>query len=123
MGTLKKKTEEKSRRIREEFLFRETWECEIKRNPEFLSWTKENGVEAVSPLDPQDAFFGGRCNATKLVYDFAEGGRGKYVDFCYLYLSVNVFKEYPVGCPEKINSPGKYSRKLVWIYKMQNSSS
>ena len=41
MGTLKKETEEKSRRIREEFVLRETWECEMKQHPEFLSWQKK----------------------------------------------------------------------------------
>ena len=54
---------------------------------------------------------------TKLIYDFAEDEKGKYVDFCSLYPSVNFFKEYPVGYPEKIYSPGKYSRKWFGYIK------
>ena len=95
MGTLWKETCEKSRKIREEFSLEET------------TWTKENPIEVVSPLNPQDAFFGGRCNVTKLIYDFGEKERGKYVDFCSLYPSVNFWKDYPVGIPKTDLFPWK----------------
>jgi hypothetical protein len=39
------------------------WECDAKKNEEFMNFYK-NGT-FVSPLDPKDAFFGGRTNATK----------------------------------------------------------
>ena len=71
----------------------------------------------VTPLDPQDAFFGGRCNVTKLIYDFGEKERGKYVDFYSLYPSVNFWNDYPVGIPKKIF--GKYSKKWYIILSFQ----
>ena len=117
MGTLWKETCEKSRKIREEFSLEETWECNLKKDKEFLSWKKENPIEVVTPLDPQDAFFGGRCNVTKLIYDFGEKERGKYVDFCSLYPSVNFWKDYPVGIPKKIFSPLKYFREWFGFVK------
>ena len=116
MGTLWKETYEKSRKIRREFSLEETWECQLKRDKEFLSWKKENPIEVATPLNPQDAFFGGRCNVTKLIYDFGEKERGKYVDVCSLYPSVNFWKDYPVGIP-KIFSPGEYAKKWFGFVK------
>ena len=79
MGTLWKETVSKSSKIREEFALEEVWECELKNDKEFLTWRKANPIEVVEPLNPQDAFFGGRCNVTKLIYEFPKGKRGKYV--------------------------------------------
>ena len=58
-----------------------------------------------------DAFFGGRCNVIKMTYDFAEDEKGKYVDFGSLYPTVNFWKPYLVGYPEKISNP-KLLREL-----------
>ena len=57
--------------------------------------------EMLKPLNPRDAFFGGRTNVTKLTYDFKEGEKGKYVDFVSLYPTVQFYKDYPVGHPKK----------------------
>ena len=43
------------------------------------------------------AFFGGRTNAVKLLYNFKEGEEGKYSDITSLYPTVNFFDEYPKG--------------------------
>ena len=73
----------------------EVYECELQKNI----------IDIVTPLNPQDAFFGGRTNVTKLTYNFKPNEYGKYVDFVSLYPTVNFFKEYPVGHPMKILRP------------------
>ena len=46
----------------------EVWECEIKRELARDEEMKEyfEHYEAVEPLEPRDAFFGGRTNAARL---------------------------------------------------------
>ena len=43
------------------------------------------------------SFFGGRTNATKLLYHFKDGEEGKYSDITSLYPTVNFYDEYPAG--------------------------
>ena len=49
----------------------EMWECDLKRelkdNEEMRSYFEEHDL--VDPLEPRDAFFGGRTNAAKLFYE------------------------------------------------------
>ena len=89
----------------------------MKKNKEFLAWSAANEIEFLSALNPQDAFFGGRCNVIKLTYDFAEDEKGKYVDFVSLYPTVDFWKPYPVGHPEKILSTGKFSKEWFGFVK------
>lgn len=77
--------------------------CELPK--ELETWMETDPREFVGPLDPRDAFFGGRTNITKLTYDFKPGEYGKYVDFVSLYPTVQYSKKYPVGHPEKIYNP------------------
>ena len=63
------------------------------------------------PLNPRDAFFGGRTNLTNLTYDLKPGEKGRYVDFVSWYPTVKFFKEYPVGHPTKIYKPKTYDSK------------
>ena len=64
-------------------------------------------IHSATPLDPRDAFFGGRTDARKLYYKFQEGEVGKYVDICSLYPTVNYYDEYPVGHPIHIRKDFK----------------
>ena len=48
------------------------------------------------------SFFGGRTNATKLIYNFKEGEEGKYIDFTSLYPATQYYDVYPQGHPIKI---------------------
>ena len=89
----------------------EVYECELSKNTDFKKYCKTNAVELVEPLNPRDAFFGGRTNVTKLTYDFKPGEKGRYVDFVSLYPTVNFFKEYPVGHPVKNYNPKTYDSK------------
>lgn len=56
------------------------------------------------PLDPQEAFYGRRTNASCLLYECGEGERIKYVDFTSLYPSINKYGSYPLGHPRVITS-------------------
>ncbi|KAK2552521.1 hypothetical protein P5673_026364 [Acropora cervicornis] len=57
------------------------------------------------PLDPRDAFFGGRTNAYQL-YRCVEGDeRILYYDFKSLYPYVNKYCRYPIGHPHIISQP------------------
>ena len=104
METLRKRTNEKKNKkiINAGFNLVETWECEIEKE-----FTKEK-IEIVGPLNPRDAFFGGRTNITKLTYNFKKDEKGKYVDFVSLYPTVQIYKNYPKGHPTKILEPEKY---------------
>ena len=43
------------------------------------------------------SFFGGRTNATKLIYNFKEGEIGHYRDITSLYPTTNYYDKYPLG--------------------------
>ena len=59
-------------------------------------------VDIRDPLDPREAFFGGRTNATFLKKTCGEGERIDYLDICSLYPYVNKYKAYPIGHPDII---------------------
>ena len=109
MVELQRATERKNQRIRDlGYNLVEVHECELQKSKEFKKYCKSNNVELLLPLNPRDAFFGGRTNVTKLTYDFKPNEKGRYVDFVSLYPTVNFFKEYPVGHPTKIFNPKMY---------------
>jgi len=51
------------------------------------------------------AFFGGRTNAMKLIYNFKEGEQGEYDDITSLYPTVQYYDKYPKGHPKIITEP------------------
>ena len=111
MGSLNDQTIEKRENIKSAgYKHVSTYECQLTKNKDFQNFAKEFNQEVVESLNPRDAFYGGRTNATKLLYDFKENECGRYVDFCSLYPSVQFFKKYPIGHPVKIHNPKKYSR-------------
>ena len=60
----------------------------------------------VTPLNPCDAFCGGRTNAVKLYHHAEEGEEIDYYDYTFLYPYVNKNDEYPLKHPEIIFQPG-----------------
>nr|XP_023024974.1 uncharacterized protein LOC111513046 [Leptinotarsa decemlineata] len=68
--------------------------------PELCIFTEKHPLLAQLPLNPRDAFYGGRTDATKLYYKCKEGEKIKYVDVCSLYPFINKYGKYPVGHPE-----------------------
>ena len=85
------------------------WECdwdqEVKTNPELRQFL--DTLELVEPLQPRNAFFGGRTNAVKLhhVAERRVGEKIKYIDVTSLYPWVNKTQEYPVGHPTVLVNP------------------
>ena len=79
----------------------EVWECEIKRELARDEEMKEyfDHYEAVEPLEPRDAFFGGRTNAARLYHQCEEDEKIKYVDFTSLYPWCNKTTRAVVGHP------------------------
>ena len=113
MAELNKRTIAKNKKIEDHgYNLVSVYECDLFKD--FTKWFKSNPTEFVGPLNPRDAFFGGRTNGTKLKYDFKEGERGRYVDFNSLYPTVMFEERYPVGHPTKITDP-----KLLEIYNKE----
>ena len=118
MGELQNKTKIKNKKITDlGYNLIEVYECELTKNTEFKKWVKVNNVEIVTPLNPRDAFFGGRTNVTKLKYEFKDNEKGRYVDFVSLYPTVQYFKTYPAGHPTKILNPISYDSKWFGFIK------
>ena len=89
----------------------------LAKDKDFQKFKKGWTREIIEPLNPRDAFYGGRTNATKLLYEFKEDECGRYVDFCSLYPSVQYYKNYPLGHPDKIFNPVKYNKDWYTLIK------
>ena len=85
----------------------EKWGCEFaeqkKTDPELQTFLEK--FEMVPPIEPRDAFFGGRTGATTLYAKTSEGEDISYQDFTSLYPWVNKYGTYPVRFPEIIYNP------------------
>ena len=64
-----------------------------------------NELEMVEPINPRDAFYGGRTGAVSLHCKAALPDLIKYADVTSLYPFVNKYKEYPVSFPIIYTSP------------------
>ena len=101
-------TQEKTRRLREAgYTVIEMWECEwtamVREDPGVKAFVNE--LESVDPLEPRDAFFGGRTGAVSL-YAKAEGEEQiHYMDVTSLYPWVNKNAVYPLDHPNIITQP------------------
>ena len=83
------------------------WECrwknDVKRaEGELAAWLAN--WSPVTPLEPRDAFFGGRTNAVKLHHACGEGEKILYQDVTSLYPWVNKYALYPTGHPHVITT-------------------
>ena len=85
----------------------EMWECEWQRlkanNPDIKKHVDD--YHFVEPLNPRDAFCGGRTNAIQLYRIIKPGEKIRYYDFMSLYPYVNKNCEYPEGHPTIISQP------------------
>ncbi|TPX53505.1 DNA-directed DNA polymerase [Powellomyces hirtus] len=72
-------------------------ECAFEADCSLLEYMINNDIdlEYTKPLDPRDAFFGGRTNASKLYYKCNPDEQIKYCDFTSLYPYINATGEYP----------------------------
>jgi hypothetical protein len=80
----------------------EKWECdfrtEIKQNQELQDFYQQ--YQPHEPIQPRQAFTGGRVNAITLFYEPKEGEQIRYVDFTSLYPYVCKYARFPIGHPE-----------------------
>ena len=79
----------------------EKWECEWeaqkREDPELRLWAET--LDLVTPLDPRDAFFGGRTEAVRAHCQAQPEQHIFYDDFTSLYSWVNKNCKYPIGHP------------------------
>ncbi|XP_028394389.1 uncharacterized protein LOC114518565 [Dendronephthya gigantea] len=105
MHDLRQRTLEKTQYLQENgYNVIEIWTCDIERELSMDSEMKTffDDFEIFEPLEPRQAFFGGRTNATRLYYDVRVDEKIRYVDFCSFYPWCNKYGEYPIGHPEII---------------------
>ena len=71
MGTLNDQTIEKRETIKKAgYNHVSVYECQLNKNKDFQKFAKNFAQEVVEPINPRDAFYGRRTNATKLLYNF-----------------------------------------------------
>ena len=80
----------------------EVWECDIKREMDEGMRRYFDHFPIADPLEPRDALYHGRTNASKLCHCCESDEQIKYVDFTSLYPHVNRSKTVPIGHPEII---------------------
>ena len=85
----------------------EQWECDfstaIKHCPKLQEQIEK--MSWVPPLNPREAFFGGRTGLAKCYYRADEDENISYVDFTSLYPTINKYGTYPMGHPRIIVNP------------------
>jgi len=84
------------------------WEHEFDKNKEMKS-ISVGEYDLIEPPKIRESFFGGRCEPIKLLYDAKpKGKKGRYIDICSLYPTVQFYDKYPTGHPVKIIKPEVY---------------
>ena len=67
----------------------EKWECdfraELRANQEMEQYTSTHTLLINIPLDPRNAFYGGRTGNCKTYYEALEQEKIRYLDVCSLY--------------------------------------
>ena len=102
-------TQQKIQRLKElGYPVIEMWECEWARLKDTSSdiRTFVDQLQFTDPLNPRDAFCGGRTNAVKLYHRVTPGQKIHYIDVTSLYPWVNKTCVYPKGHPTFISTPG-----------------
>ena len=102
-ATLKRQETLRQRGCAVKVMWECAWDHEVKTNPELRQFV--GMLKIVDPLQPRDAFFGGRTNAIKLHNVADQDEEIECIDVTSLYLWVNKTQEYPVAHPEAIVNP------------------
>ncbi|XP_052817114.1 uncharacterized protein LOC128243395 [Mya arenaria] len=103
MGDLNARTIEKKEFIESEgYSYNAKWECDFKNDMEVNLDMKQyiQKLEFVGPLEPRDAFFGGRTEGFKLYEEASSEQEINYYDVTSLYPYVNKTRKIPLGHPE-----------------------
>ena len=102
-------TQQKIQRLKEQgYPVVQMWECEWGRLKDTSSdiRTFVAQLQFTAPLNPRDAFCGGRTNAVKLYHHVTPRQKIHYIDVTSLYPWVNKTCVYPKGHPSFISTPG-----------------
>ena len=85
----------------------EQWECEFRRMLKHFPKIQEqlNVMSWVTPLEPREAFFGGRTGLVKCHYQVVDNEEIHYKDVTSLYPFINKYGTYPIGHPQIILNP------------------
>lgn len=105
MGDLYARTMEKKHYIEAQgYTYVAMWECDFKREmaakPDMRTFVES--LDIVSPLEPRDAFYGGRTEGFKLYQEASDTMEIKYYDVTSLYPYVNKTGKVPLGHPHII---------------------
>lgn len=103
MGDLYQRTLEKRRNLESlGYTYLQMWESDFNRAVESAEEMKSfiENLEMISPLEPRDAFYGGRTEAFKLHAEADENTDIKYFDVTSLYPFVNKTGKIPLGHPK-----------------------
>lgn len=83
-----------------------TYECDFKlellANPSIDQELSNSPLITCKPLNPRDAFYGGRTNASKLYHKVTDKQKIHYFDIYSLYPYINKYFKYPIGHPKVI---------------------
>ena len=95
----------------------EMWGCDFAKqketDPELVEFLET--FHYVPPLEPRDAFFGGRTGAATLYSKAGEDEEISYVDFTSLYPSINKYGSF-ISPKTRILASTLTSRKLIsWL--------
>ena len=86
---------------------KEMWECKwnhmIQADPQLKQFIYTLNI--ATPLNPREAFFGGRTNAIKFHHKVQENEKIHYSNMILLYPCANLEYDYPIGHPEFIDQP------------------
>lgn len=86
------------------YVLSEIWECEYDRlletNEAMRVFVQEHSLVTSEPLNPRDAFFGGRTENMVTLYDVTDTEQIRYVDVCSLYPYICKFGKFPIGHPK-----------------------
>ncbi|XP_036144598.1 uncharacterized protein LOC118646236 [Monomorium pharaonis] len=82
----------------------EKWECdfdrEVRENSEINTFLENHAILKHAPLNPRDAFYGGRTENIATLYEVKSTEKMRYVDVCSLYPFVLKTGAFPIGHPD-----------------------
>ena len=84
-------------------LWEHQWQQRVKTSPALQQ--QLTAITSTPPLQPRDAFFGGRTGAVALYHQVTQGEKIFYIDVTSLYPWVNKTSKYPLGHPEILYEP------------------
>ena len=102
-------TQQRTEHLREQgYTVVEMWGCDWASlkdtSPDIRTFVAN--LQSTKPLNPRDAFCGGRTNAVKLYHQVTPHQKIHYIDVTSLYPWVNKTSVYPKGHPTFITHPG-----------------